>query len=87
MALILVILVLSALVMVGTPFILSMKLQERGSVHTMAQKRADLAAISARNHAVAQAMDGRTPMSERRVLSMRGIGLSCGPGCARFSGA
>ncbi|MFQ5655519.1 MAG: hypothetical protein ACE5GW_12415, partial [Planctomycetota bacterium] len=53
LALILVVLVLSALALIGTPFVISMKLQERGSVHTVAQERADLAALSARNHAVA----------------------------------
>lgn len=52
MALILVVLVLSALVLIGTPFILSMTLQEQGSVHTAAQERARLGAESARNYAV-----------------------------------
>ena len=53
MALILVVLVLTALVAIGTPFVISMKLQERGSIHTEARQRAHLAATSARNHAVA----------------------------------
>ena len=53
LALILVILVLTALLAIGTPFVLSMKLQERGAVHTVAQREAELAARSARNHALA----------------------------------
>jgi len=53
MALILVVLVLTALVAIGTPFVISMKLQDRGSVQTVAREEAHLAALSARNHAVA----------------------------------
>ncbi|MEM7262578.1 MAG: hypothetical protein AAF488_11355 [Planctomycetota bacterium] len=52
-ALILVIMVLTALVVIGTPFAISMKLQEEGSRQITARERARLAQISARNHAVA----------------------------------
>ena len=71
MALILVILVLSALVLVGTPFMLSMKLQERGSVVTLAQRRADLASISARNRAVAHLMNTHPSREREEAESQR----------------
>ncbi|MGE3165110.1 MAG: hypothetical protein AB7O52_09410 [Planctomycetota bacterium] len=77
MALILVILVLSALVLIGTPFILSMTLQEQGSVHTAAQERARLGAESARNYAVAQLFathPSRETGLERRELTPAGEG-------------
>lgn len=53
-ALMMVVVVLTALMIVGTPFVISMKLQERGSFRTIGERKADLAQISARNQAVAE---------------------------------
>lgn len=72
LALILVILVLTALVAIGTPFVISMKLQERGSVHTVADERAHLASTSARNHAVAH-LFGTHESREREFVDEDGI--------------
>ncbi len=55
-ALILVILVLTALVLIGTPFALSMRQQELASQQTVAERQAEFAATSARNRAVAHLM-------------------------------
>ena len=51
-----VMLVLAALVVIGTPFVLSMRIHEEGSVKTLADRQADLAQTSARNHAIATLM-------------------------------
>ncbi len=72
MALILVVLVLTSLVAIGTPFVISMKLQERGSVQVLARQRAHLAAISARNHAVA-GLFGTHPAREQEEFDEEGI--------------
>ncbi len=72
MALILVVLVLTALVAIGTPFVISMKLQERGSVHVVARQEAHLAALSARNHAVAH-LFGSHANRERSLVDEDGI--------------
>ncbi|MFN0057172.1 MAG: hypothetical protein ACKVX7_01830 [Planctomycetota bacterium] len=53
-ALLMVLLVLAALVIIGTPFVVSMKIQEQGSAHHAASERARLAQFSVRNHAVAE---------------------------------
>ncbi|HIA28162.1 MAG TPA: hypothetical protein EYN79_08645, partial [Planctomycetes bacterium] len=68
-ALLLVILVLTALVAIGTPFAISMKLQERGSFHSTAREEADLAVTSARNHAVAH-LFGTHPSREREATAV-----------------
>ncbi|MCI0651139.1 MAG: LamG domain-containing protein [Planctomycetes bacterium] len=52
-ALILVVLVLAALVVIGTPFVLSMRLQEQGAIKSLAVRQAEYAALSARNFTVA----------------------------------
>lgn len=52
-ALIMVVVVLTALMIVGTPFVISMRLHERGSFRTLGDRKAELARISARNHTVA----------------------------------
>ncbi|MDE0959325.1 MAG: hypothetical protein OSB09_00930 [Planctomycetota bacterium] len=57
MALLMVILVLSALAAIGTPFVISMKLQERGAARAIAQQHAQLAAQSARGHALSRLFD------------------------------
>ncbi len=57
MALLMVILVLSALAAIGTPFVISMKLQEKGAARSLAQQRASLAAQSARSHALSKLFD------------------------------
>lgn len=68
-ALILVVLVLTALVAIGTPFAISMKLHERGSFQYTAREEANLAVTSARNHAVAQLFS--THPSREREASER----------------
>lgn len=73
MALILVILVLSALLMIGTPFVLSMILQEQGASQSVAKERARLAAHSARNHAVAHLFSTH-PSRERGQLMESDLG-------------
>ncbi len=72
MALILVVLVLTALVTIGTPFVISMKLQERGSVFTVDRERAHLASLSARNHTLAHLFNNH-PSREREVVDDDGI--------------
>lgn len=71
MALILVLIVLSILAMIGTPFVISMALQDRESVHFAGVSVARLAAESARNHAVAALEDtvyGVEFERERQIL-------------------
>ena len=53
-ALILVLCVLAALVMIGTPFVVSMRLQEKGSQVEVANYKAALLSRSVRNHAIAE---------------------------------
>ncbi len=57
MALLMVILVLAALAAIGTPFVISMRLQEKGAARSVAQHRARLGALSARDHAVSSLFD------------------------------
>ena len=76
-ALILVVLVLSALVIIGTPFVISMKLQEQGSVHTVAKEKARIAALSARNHAVASLFQTH-PSREEGVRGSGGKAINPG---------
>ncbi|MCA8963068.1 MAG: hypothetical protein KDC38_21240, partial [Planctomycetes bacterium] len=68
-ALIMVILVLTALVVIGTPFVISMKLQEEGGRQIAAQERARLAQVSARNHAVAH-LFGTYPSRESGTVEI-----------------
>ena len=67
-ALVMVILVLAALVLVGTPFVISMKQQESASVYNLAQRRAEIATHSVRNHAVASLM-GTHPARDKKLIS------------------
>ncbi|MEM7165478.1 MAG: hypothetical protein AAF581_08440 [Planctomycetota bacterium] len=53
-ALLMAIVVLAALLMIGTPFVLSMRLQEEGATQLVNDERARLAAESVRNRAVAR---------------------------------
>ena len=57
MALLMVVLVLAALTAIGTPFLVSMRLQEAGSAKSLATHKARLAAKSARDHAVSHLFD------------------------------
>ncbi|MGE4632551.1 MAG: hypothetical protein AAEJ47_05895, partial [Planctomycetota bacterium] len=57
MALLMVILVLAALAAIGTPFVISMRLQEQGAARSIAEQRARLGARSARDHAVSTLFD------------------------------
>ncbi|MGE4620428.1 MAG: hypothetical protein AAEJ04_11535, partial [Planctomycetota bacterium] len=57
MALLMVILVLAALAAIGTPFVISMRLQEQGAARSVADQRARLGARSARDHAVSTLFD------------------------------
>ncbi|NCF56845.1 MAG: hypothetical protein GWP41_11390, partial [Planctomycetia bacterium] len=57
MALLMVVLVLAALTAIGTPFLVSMRLQEAGSAKSLATHKARLAARSARDHAVSHLFD------------------------------
>lgn len=71
MALLMVILVLAALAAIGTPFVISMKLQENGAARSVAQQRAHLGARSARSHAISQLFD--THHSRERDLWSPGM--------------
>ena len=86
MALILVILVLSALLVIGTPFAISMKLQERGSVQTVAEERAQIAAISGRNHAVASLFNTHPSREEGMTVTDSPAGNS-GSGMVELAAA
>ena len=57
MALLMVILVLAALAAIGTPFVISMRLQEQGAARSVADQKARLGARSARDHAVSTLFD------------------------------
>ena len=57
MALLMVILVLAALAAIGTPFVISMRLQEMGAAHSVSQQKARLGARSARSHALSHLFD------------------------------
>ncbi|HLU47174.1 MAG TPA: hypothetical protein VK116_03790, partial [Planctomycetota bacterium] len=54
MALIMVLIVLSTLAVIGTPFVLSMVLRDRASQGFAGKVRAYQAAVMARNHAIAR---------------------------------
>lgn len=70
MALLMVVLVLAALLMIGTPFILSMKLQEQGSIQTVAAQQARLAATTARNLAVSQLFESHPSRESEEALEL-----------------
>ena len=65
LALIIVIVVLLALVLIATPFVLSMLLQEKGATSEKEQRQADYGADGARNLAIWQMMRGHDAMERR----------------------
>ncbi len=66
MALIMVVMVLAILVVIGTPFAVSMLLQEKSGHSFLEDARARFAAEGARNHAVAQLAKGHDSMERSR---------------------
>ena len=59
-ALLIVVLTIAALALLLTPFMLSMRLQEKGSRNAVAQTRSRYAVTAAYNHALAQLLRART---------------------------